>query len=281
MKILGTPVSLEQLAATPAPAHTSTWKPLSFHAVVVFLMTMCERAGLTIESADFGLNKTGQRFIGYFTFAAPTTAGGLTIPGSSALPSLMVRGCYDKAWAWSLAIGARMVCCQNGIFSTDGVKMLRRNTLNVWGDFRNLATSAVDDVFPAYRRSLEAAQMFSSIACGELRGAALVGVARYKGLLTPTQETVVMTDWQTPRHPEFAARNLWSLYNCGTEGLKSGAFDNAAERHSGWHAYLSERAAIDATAATVAQIAAPAPDSGSMLATPADAGRIAAARIIG
>jgi hypothetical protein len=230
-KILGTPTTLDQLAQLPAPAHTATWKPLAFHAVVTFLLGMFERHGLTVESAEYGLNKTRQRFIGMFAFDG----------GSDALvPSLMLRGCYDKAWAWNVIIGGQFTVCQNGIFDGNGIHVLRKNTINVWSDFRALMSAAVADIMPSYQRVSQAAESLKAIPVNERRGAALIGVARYEGLLTANQETVVMQDWRKARHAEFSARSLFSLYNCGTEGLKKGAFDNAGERHVGWHEFMMD-----------------------------------------
>jgi hypothetical protein len=230
-KILGTPATLSQLAALPTPVHTTTWKPLAFHAVVTFLLGMFERQGLTVDSAEYGLNKTRQRFIGMFSFEGGTDA---------LIPSLMLRGCYDKAWAWNVIIGGQFTVCQNGIFDGEGVHVLRKNTVNVWSDFRELMTLAVADVMPSYLRVQSAAESLKAIPVNERRGAALIGVARYEGLLTANQETVVMADWRKARHAEFSARSLFSLYNAGTEGLKKGAFDNAGERHVGWHSYMMD-----------------------------------------
>jgi len=231
MKIIGTPTTLDQLNALPAPAHTDTWKPLAFGAVVQFLLGLFARHGLTVDSADYGLNKTRKRFIGMFAFEGGTDA---------LVPSLMLRGCYDKAWAWNVIIGGQFTVCQNGIFDGNGIHVLRKNTVNVWSDFRALMSAAVADIMPSYQRVAAAAESLKAIPVNERRGAALIGVARYEGLLTANQETVVMQDWRKARHAEFSARSLFSLYNCGTEGLKKGAFDNAGERHVGWHEFMMD-----------------------------------------
>lgn len=231
MKILGTLVTRAQLAQMPAPAHTATWRPLSFHAVITFLLTLCERSGLIVDTLEMGLNSTGKRFIAIITFEG---GNGVTVP------SMMLRGCYDKAWAWNVVIGGQFVVCQNGIFDGEGVHVLRKNTINVWSDFRSLMTAAVADIMPSYQRVSDAAELLRTVPVNERRGAALIGVARYEGLLTATQETVAMGDWRNARHAEFATRDLFSLYNAGTEGLKKGAFDNAGERHAGWHAFMMD-----------------------------------------
>jgi len=183
--------------------------------------------------------------IAMFRFATPAPVNGVVAPTSGMFPSLMVRGAYDMAWAWNLLLGSGLSVCQNGIFDGQGLRVLSRNTLNVWDTFSGLASRAVSDVIPTYHRNMLAASQLADVACGERRGAGLIGVARYNGVLSATQESVVIEDWRKARHPEFARRDLWGLYNAGTEGLKKGSIDNAGERHIGWHKFLTDFAASE------------------------------------
>jgi hypothetical protein len=78
------------------------------------------------------------------------------------------------------------------------------------------------------------------IPCNVRRGYALLGVALGEGVLTPTQASVAYQDWREPRHEEFSDRNLWSLYNCATEGLKKGQPGRLMDRHAKNHDYFTQ-----------------------------------------
>ena len=82
-----------------------------------------------------------------------------------------------------------------------------------------------------------------ALPCHEQRGYAMLGVAMGRELLTPTQASVAFGDWKKPRYEEFADRNLWSLYNCVTEGLKKGAPGTVLDRHANAHDYFTEQLA--------------------------------------
>jgi hypothetical protein len=47
----------------------------------------------------------------------------------------------------------------------------------------------------------------------------------------------VLNEWRTPRHPEFAERNIWRLFNAFTETLKGG-LDALPTRTTALHGIL-------------------------------------------
>ena len=71
-------------------------------------------------------------------------------------------------------------------------------------------------------------------------GYAALGTMFGHGILTPTQASVAFQDWREPRHEEFEDRNLWSLYNCVTEGLKKGPAGGIFSRHAKAHGFFVE-----------------------------------------
>ena len=114
----------------------------------------------------------------------------------------------------------------------------RKNTTNVWPDFRALLTAQIGDSLGHYRALEGDFATMKQLPCNLDRGYAVLGVMLGKGLLTAHQATVAFADWQEARHAEFADRNVWGLYNAVTEGLKKGPAAETLTRHAEAHDFF-------------------------------------------
>jgi hypothetical protein len=128
--------------------------------------------------------------------------------------------------------------CDNLCFSGDAFRVIRRNTTNVWADFQRLVNEQVATALSSYEKLQHQTEAMKAKPCHKDRGYALLGVAIGRGLLTPHQASVAFGDWETPRHQEFSDRNIWSLYNAVTEGLKKGSPATVLDRHAKAHDYF-------------------------------------------
>jgi hypothetical protein len=225
-------VTRQQVEAVPVPAHTQSWKPVSYADAIGYLYQQTERIlGLEVESEQYGLNKNGDQMFALLTLKTDREDNGLSIG---------LRQSYNKSLSLGVAVGAQVFVCDNLCFSGDAFKVLRRNTVNVWSDFRALLTTQISNALGHYADVNAEVDHMRGIPCPERRGFAILGVAIGEGVLTPTQATVAYEDWKRPRHEDFAERNLYSLYNCATEGLKKGAPGRVLDRHARAHAFFTE-----------------------------------------
>jgi len=55
------------------------------------------------------------------------------------------------------------------------------------------------------------------------------------GVVTERQLPVMKREWQTPKHDAFKERTAWSLYNAGTECLKTTPPMHKMKRHIQMH----------------------------------------------
>jgi hypothetical protein len=211
---------------------TRSWKPVSYGAAIDLMHHQARRQlGLEVINEQYGLNKKGDQMFGLLTLDTGNTESGLSIG---------IRQSYNKSLALGVAIGANVFVCDNLCFSGSAFKVVRKNTTNVWRDFRDLLTAQISGALDHYQNVQVDLDKLKAIPCNLRRGYSFLGVALGEGLLTPTQATIAFTDWKTPRHPEFEPRNLWSLYNCVTEGLKKGSPGRLLDRHSSMHDYFTE-----------------------------------------
>jgi hypothetical protein len=228
----GKHTSLAEVLAVPVPEHTDTWKPVAYGDAIELLKTLAtERIGCPIKSEAYGLGHEGMQMFGRITLDTGDTAQGLSIG---------IRQAYNKSLALGTAVGANVFVCDNLAFSGDAFKVLRRNTRNVWEDFQRLIIDQIGSALSSYDVLKTEIARMQATPCHEQRGYALLGVAMGRDILTPTQASVAFGDWAKPRHEEFADRNVWSLYNCVTEGLKKGSPGTLLDRHAKAHDYFAQ-----------------------------------------
>jgi len=228
-------VTRSMVDAVPVPDATKTWHPVAYGQAIDFLQSEVKRQlGLEVESEGYGLNAKGDQMFALLTLKTDSQESGLSIG---------LRQSYNKSLALGVAVGGQVFVCDNLCFDGDAFKVVRKNTLNVWTDFRRLVTEQVAAALGHHAKMEKDVALLKAIPCHERRGYALLGVAQGEGVLTPTQATVAYGDWQKPRHEEFSERNLWSLYNCVTEGLKKGAPARTLDRHAVAHSFFMAQAA--------------------------------------
>jgi hypothetical protein len=227
--------TLQQVLDVPVPEATDTWSPVAYGDAIQFMRdTARERLGLDIKSEAYGLNKKGNQLFARITLDTGDNEKGLSIG---------LRQSYNKSLALGVAVGANVFVCDNLCFSGDAFKVVRRNTSCVWPDFQRLVGEQVEAALASYEALHKQTEAMKAKPVSKDGGYALLGVAIGHGLLTPHQASVAFGDWDTPRHEEFSDSNLWSLYNCATEGLKKGGPATVLDRHAAAHDFFVKLAA--------------------------------------
>jgi hypothetical protein len=229
-------VNLAQVEAVPVPAHTQTWRPVPYGDAIGFLKTTIDRAlPYSLESEEYGLSKDGSQMFGVMTLDTGDRSQGMAIG---------IRQSYNQSLALGIVVGAQVFVCDNLMFNGDAFKVVRKNTVNVWADFRELVLAQVAASVCHYETMQWETHAMKRIPVSQERGHELLGRALGQNILTPTQATVAFGDWKEARHEEFSERNLWSLYNCVTEGLKRGRTSTIMDRYAAAHDFMNSIKAI-------------------------------------
>ena len=181
-------------------------------------------------SEHYGLNKKGDQLFAHFSYDTGDAETGLAIG---------FRSSYNKSLAPAVCGGADVFVCDNLCFSGDAFMIVHKNTTNVWADFRALVSAQVAGALGHHTSMQADVAKLKATPCEVRRGYSFLGVMQGEGLLTANQATVAFQDWTTPRHEEFADRNMWGLYNAVTEGLKKGSPGRTIERHADAHGFLT------------------------------------------
>ena len=226
-------VPFNTLGQVPVPAHTRSYRPVPYQdAVEVVRNTIANRLpNREVLSEEFALGRKGQHLFGLWTLDTDAEDNNLSIG---------MRQSYDKSLSLGLVSGGQVTVCSNLMFDSDTVRLVRKNTTNVWDDFSDLVERAVIRSESAYQRMQGELEAMKALDCPTIRGAELMGVALYNNVLRPQQATVAMRAWKDAPHAEFEPRTMWSLYNAFTEALKKGQPADMMTRYIGAHDFFRE-----------------------------------------
>tara|TARA_R110002020_G_scaffold21537_3_gene73079 strand:+ start:778 stop:1353 length:576 start_codon:yes stop_codon:yes gene_type:complete len=185
---------------------------------------------MDITQEQYGLSRKGQQMFGVIRLDSGHPDNGLSIG---------LRNSYDKSLSVGFASGASVFVCDNLCFSGESGEIIRKHTVNVWRDI----TLKVDQALRAseyhYIVMNQHLSEMKQIPMGLDEGYDLIGRALGHEVLKPQQATIALKDWRNPRHEDFSERNLYSLYNCFTEGLKRGPAGGTLDRHATTHEFFA------------------------------------------
>lgn len=206
-------VTRDQVFGVRTPDRTRTWVPVPHGNLVARVQDSLERAGLHVVSEAHGLTRDGNRYFGLLQVqnGHPSDEFGLVVG---------IRNSHDQSFPVALALGATVFVCDNLSFSGQ-VKLARKHTSRVELDLPQIVDRGVG-LLGDLRRSQET--RFSAYRNRELTDGQAhdLVIQAIDGRIVPvTRIPELLTEWRTPRHPEFCqGRTAWRLFNAFTEILK-------------------------------------------------------------
>ncbi len=202
-------VSREVLRWVATPKETDTWKPVPHHDVAELVTGAAQERGYQIVSEEYGLNPSGSKMFGVLRFHPDGH------PEFSR--ALGIRNSHDKSFALGLTVGLNICVCSNLAFGGE-TTITRRHTSGI--DIDQLIPQAFDNLELQFIR-LELNVGVLKDKSVSLNEARIIAVRAAEQDVIPSCDILpVLKEFQEPSHPEFAARNRWSLYNCFTEVAK-------------------------------------------------------------
>lgn len=214
-------VNFEQLMGVETPLATESHTPIPHSQLVSLTRDAIERAGLSVAEEEHALARGGLRYFGGFALTGADIAGG------DRNIVLGLRNAHDKSFAASIAVGNRMLVCENLCFSSD-IKLARRHTTNIMSDLPRVLSSAVARVVAHWNdmgNRIEAYKQTEVENVGDL----IVQLVDAKAF--PARDIYnAVQEFRNPRHEEFKGGSLWTLYNSITENLKGGDISKLSDR---------------------------------------------------
>jgi hypothetical protein len=231
-------VSPEALAAVPVPHSTDTFQPIPHSLLVDMTRQNLRDAGFEVIFEEHAIAREGQRYFGGFAI----TGTEITAPDRQLVVGL--RNSHDKGFAASICLGDRMIVCENLCFSAS-IKLARKHTTFILRDLNAVIARAVGRLtghFGEMNRRIDAYK-----ASGLLRpeAAELVYLLARKGALPPREIFNTISEWESPRHAEFAGGTLWTLFNAVTEQLKGSDLTKLPDRTMTMQSIFDTRVGFD------------------------------------
>jgi hypothetical protein len=205
--------TIDAVRTVPTPDATASWQPIPHGDLYGRVRETLETGGLHVVHEAHGLWREGARYFGLMEVRNGDNPGdfGLVVG---------LRNSHDKSFPAALALGSRVFVCDNLSFSGE-IKLSRKHTTHIWRDLPGLVERAVGRL--ADLRNLQAKRIdaYKATALTDERTVHdLVVRSVYARALPATDVVRVVNEWREPRHADFQARNVWSLFNAFTETLK-------------------------------------------------------------
>ena len=195
-------VEREALELCPTPEPTVSWTPVSHFE----LLTQVERAltsrNLSVVSEAHGLTKDGARYFGLLQVSNQSLGDQ---PDYGYVVGL--RNSHDRRFPVSLCVGGDAFVCDNLSFSSE-ITAFRRHTVFVKRDLPNLMARAVAQLSDKWTDQQTRFEAYKAHELSRAGAHDLLIRALDVRAVTTTQIPHILTEWRTPRHPEF--RPGWS-----------------------------------------------------------------------
>ena len=221
--------SLEEVRRVLTPRPTQTHYPIPHGDVVDLIQRSMAHVGYEIVKAEYALrngvdSRTKQPIPGAQLFGLLNLRNGHNAGDYSLIAGF--RNSHDKTIPAGIALGSRVLVCDNMAFSGE-VVFGRKHTRFIMGDLPSIIQTAVGrlgDLRVSQDRRITA-----------YKGRELSDRDAYAGIIHMLKADIlpaskigkVVEEWDRrgERHAEFAPRNAWSLFNAATEVLKDYPID--------------------------------------------------------
>src|SRR5499425_3212161 len=113
-------VTRDQLLNIHAPPSTATWRPIAHADLITALDRQLLVRGITIQSETFAIQREGARLFAVLD---------LSIERSGEFcASMGIRTANDRSMALEIAVGVKVLVCDNLAFSGDLIALRRKHT---------------------------------------------------------------------------------------------------------------------------------------------------------
>ena len=211
----GKDVEFGELERVETPAATKSWQPIPHVELFRGVKETIERSGLRVVQEVHALAHDGRRYFGMMQVAHGEDGDG----GYGFVTGL--RNSHDFSFPAGLVIGSGVFVCDNLSFSGE-IKLARKHTVHIRRDLPQLIETAVGKLTDYRQKQGVRYEKYREMELADRQANDLIIQAVDARALPLMRIPDVLTEWRTPRHPEFvqAGKTGWRLFNAFTEALK-------------------------------------------------------------
>ena len=205
-------VKLNELKNIEMPKGTNSYVPISHYDLAINIGAIAEKIlDKELYSKSFGIARDGQRMFGTLTYKNDGDDMGMSIG---------FRNSYDKSMSVGVCVGAKVFVCEN-LMMTGEISVMRKHTGGIMKELNSLIFNVLYNSEDKFTTLQEDRETFKEVSINNITAWETMGVLFGKGIITTPQISTMRREWKSPSYSDFEDTNLWSLYNAGTEALKS------------------------------------------------------------
>ena len=222
------------IGSTPTPEPTVTWTPVPHMTLIEEVEQVLRSNGLSVVNEAHSLTHDGLRYFGLMEIQ------NCVIHRDYAWV-LGLRNSHDKTFPAGIVAGANVFVCDNLSFSGE-IKIARKHTHFILRDLPLLTQRAIGRLMERWHHQDQRIGAYKGKDLSDSSAHDLIIRSTDVRVCTPRQ---ILREWRNPRHEEFQARTLWSLFNSFTEVLK-GNLNELPKRTEALHGLLDSYAGLSA-----------------------------------
>lgn len=212
---------ISAIEAVECPKGDGRWHPISHRNARTLTLEAVERSGLKVTEERYALagnKKTGSgdtRMFGELILGG----GNLAVPDDFRM-ALGLRNSVDKTISLNLCGGENVMVCGNMCFFGEFMTR-RKHTTNIMAEIPSMMDEAISTYMKGFiNRTIEVGHWKETeLSQGDVDHVVLE--CWRNGAFSPNMIPKIMDQWNTPKHPEFKPRTVWSLHNAFTEAHKN------------------------------------------------------------
>lgn len=206
-------VTREELYTIVPPPATDTWRPVAHAELMAFLEAELQRRKLQITREEYAVQREGALLFGILDLAWQDT--------NEFAAAIGIRTSNNKSMSLQLAVGARIMVCDNLAFLGDLIALKRRHTARL-----NLAvelSQALDRYQDGFHKLSGHIERLKHSPISDSDAKLMIYQVFEQGCMPVRFFPMVHSTYFMPEdertEPDLAAfadRNLWSLHNAFT-----------------------------------------------------------------
>lgn len=231
------------LAGITTPDPVGRWHPIPHSLLVDEVDTALQSLNMRIVHDTYKLDNDGARMFGMLQIANCKDDGDFSFVAG-------IRNSHDKACRAGLAVGLGVFICSNLQFRGE-IVIGTKHTTNILERLPQLVQGAIGQLGSKWDKEGVRVEQYKNHGISLREGNDLLIKAARAEVFPRTQFMDIADEWETPRHPEFKERNVWSLFNSVTEHLKPRANSNGSTlwqlpaRTERWHAICDSECGLE------------------------------------
>jgi hypothetical protein len=229
-------VDRREVEAVPTPLATSTWTPIPHRRLIERVEATLVANALTAGAFAHSLSHNGARYFGLIEVRNGENPDDYCWV-------LGLRNSHDKSFPAGVVAGASVFVCDNLSFSGE-VKLSRKHTRFIVRDLPQLVEAGIGRMLEKWHAQGVRFDAYKTKRLNTVTAHDLIIRATDVGVCSNRMIPDVLQEWRNPRHEEFAAGNVWSLFNSFTEALKQASLADLPKRTEALHALLDSHVGL-------------------------------------